>query len=161
MAEIHPVVRRLIDALLESDLPALGRLAEGRVLEDAGGDEAGAAVSRKGSRDDDMARGARQLALAAGAVEDALDLELELLERNQQLLRDYRALRGDDAADVDRPRLETVIVGDALGESGTDAVFRGEHVVSGARRERIQKLLKAWGRGVKEAREEMESNGLG
>lgn len=162
MAEIHPVVQALLNALLVSDLSALGRLAEGRILEDVlGGVSIDSPISEEGARGDEVAIGLRQLKLANEAVEDVLGLELGLLERNQRLLKEYRSLSGGAReADAPSPRLETVIVGDALGESGTDAAFRGEDIATGARRERLRKLLNAWHLGVGEARVRLALNGL-
>lgn len=162
MAEIHPFVQDLIDALLVSNLAGLGRLAEGRVLSDAAdGPVTDGQAGKEGARDDKTRDGLRQLQIASEAVEEVLELELVLLERNQQLLKEYRSLsdelRGERTA---RSRLEAVIVGDALNEAGTAAVFRGEHVLTGARRERLKKLLEAWRFAVEEARGRLDPNGF-
>lgn len=163
MVEVHPAVQRLIDALLVSALPDLGRAALERVL-DEDGSEAGLrppGTDSPGPRERPArGTGLQQLEAAAAAVEGVLELELALHGRTRALLKEYRQLRASMGRGAAHLGLETVVVGDATGAGGEAAVFRGEDILSGARPEALLRLLEAWRAGVDEVRQELDPNGL-
>lgn len=159
MEPIHPFVRDLIDPLLSSRLYALGDLVVTRIA------AAEAPVGGEGEENDPFApppgetagaRGRRQLKLADAVVQSVLGRELALIDRNLALTRELsrRELgRGGPAG------LEMIVVGDSEGRTGGTGALAGEHLLTGARRERFQKLAEAWRRGVDRTRERLEADG--
>lgn len=159
MADIHPEVQGLIDSLLVSGLPDLGRLAMSRVLD---GDHT--------DRDDQEGIGASapgdprlQLALADKAVTEVIQLEIELTSRTREVLEEFRALQAFRARDeafrarVPPTVLESIVVIDAEGTESEGAASRQEKPLGDERSARLTRLLQAWRRGVEEAQRRLES----
>lgn len=136
MAEVHPYVEDLLSPLLRSRLAALGELALARVVaaETAPEQE----IESLGARADETAgdRGRRQLKLADRVVAGMLKRELVLFERTLELVRRI----GADQQQREEVRLESIRVSDDEGVA--------EDLITGARREGLQRLLTAWKKGV-------------
>ncbi len=148
MAEIHPEVQRLLDSLLRSGLPDLGRLAIARILEaDDFGEDDGEAAARR------PVHPRRQLQLADKAVSEVLRLELALGEQTNRLMGEFRELQSINAvrAYETPPRpvmLERIVV---LGGAADDADgSEGDDLLSPRRRQGLERLLAAWRKGVEE-----------
>lgn len=159
MADIHPEVQGLLDSLLVSGLPDLGRLATERVLhgehperDDREGVSAGVPPDPR-----------RQLSLADTAVTDVLLLEIELTQRTREVLEEFRALqtfRREEVRSDTRPPptvLESVVILSPGSEEGERTAERQDKPLSDERRVRLERLLEAWRRGVDDARRRLET----
>lgn len=159
MADIHPEVQGLLDSLLVSGLPDLGRLATERVLhgehperDDREGVSAGAPPDPR-----------RQLALADKAVTEVLLLEIELTQRTQEVFEEFRTLqalrRQEVRSDVRPPPtiLESIVILGPGSEEGARTVERQDNPLSDERRARLERLLEAWRRGVEDAWRRLET----
>lgn len=151
MAEVHPYVLELLDALLRSRLAGLAELATARV------NAAEAELNRTGEERDPLApraeetstdRGRRQLKIADAVVGGVLRRELLLFDRNLDLVR---RLRSGLAERDEGGAFETVYV------ERTEGIQ--ENLLTSARRERLQALLDAWQRGFNQTLERLVPDG--
>ena len=159
MADLHPEVQGLIDSLLVSGLPDLGRLAMSRVLEGDHHDRDGEEGVRTSAPGDPRL----QLALADKAVTEVIQLEIDLTDRTREVFEEFRALQAFRARDeafrarVPPTVLESIVVIDTEGTEGERAMSRQEKPLADERSARLTQLLQAWRRGVEEAHRRLET----
>jgi len=148
MAELDPRLLPVLDAVMRSPLAPLGASAMER-LDAADGDRFRFDDDRDPlapllPEETDVDRASRQLKIFDTVIGGRLRLELELLEKSQSLVRE---IASRPSADGLESFATAFIMADAV-DSKFQEDIDGENLLSGARREQLERTLNAWNRAI-------------
>ena len=161
MAELDARLTGLVQALLQSRLGSLATMVLER-LNEAEGDPTGADAPDRDpfappSDETEDGQAARQLNLIDVVVVGRVKLELDLLDRSLELSKELSNALGLDGPEA----FATVLVVDEADRAAVEgAPLAGINLLTGVRRDRLQKFLDAWRRAVSAVRIEI-GGGLG